>query len=362
MTIEQGIWKIGEKPIRLQPITMSSENLLEQQILQDIALLNSDWLLIGQQVRTAHDKRIDLLAMDSSGSVIIIELKRDKTPRDVVAQAMDYASWVVQLSSDEIDEIYFEFASSHDLANKSLESAFLSKYGVELSNVEVNNSHQLVIVASEIDASTERIINYLNDYAQVSINAVFFTAFEDNGSQYLSRAWMIDPKESQERAVSKQSKEAWNEEFYVSFGHGDDRHWEDAKKFGFIAGGRGLWYSQTLGSLSEGDRIWVNIPKTGYVGVAVVTGEKVRSESYQFPQQNDKTLLELDTRGNYVSFPDLSDTDAEYLVPVRWLHTTNLSNAFSEVGLFGNQNTVCKPRAAKWKHTVDRLKGAWKIS
>ncbi|MEH6446020.1 MAG: hypothetical protein V7784_19175 [Oceanospirillaceae bacterium] len=361
MTIEQGIWKIGAKPVRLKPITMASEDLLEQQIVNDISLLNSDWLLIGQQVRTAYDKRIDLLAIDGNGSVIIIELKRDKTPRDVVAQAMDYASWVVGLSSDEIEEIYFEFATAKQLTALSLESAFSSKYGVELNSFVVNNSHQLVVVASELDASTERIINYLNEYAQISINAVFFTAFEDNGSQYLSRAWMMDPQESQERAVSKKAKEAWNEEFYVSFGHDSERHWDDAKKYGYISGGRGLWYSKTLAMLSEGDRVWVNIPKTGYVGVGEVIGEKTRLEEYRFAEQDNKNLLELDTKGDYHSFASLEDNDAEYLVPVRWLHTTALTSPFTEIGLFGNQNTACKPTTPKWSHTVSRLKQAWNI-
>lgn len=36
--------------------------------------------------------------------------------------------------------------------------------------------------------------------------------------------------------------------------------------------------------------------------------------------------------------------------------------AFSEVGLFGNQNTVCKPTTPKWSHTVSRLEQAWQIS
>jgi hypothetical protein len=27
-----------------------------------------------------------------------------------------------------------------------------------------------------------------------------------------------------------------------------------------------------------------------------------------------------------------------------------------EIGLFGNQNTVCKPTTPKWRSTVDRLK------
>ncbi|ASK55748.1 hypothetical protein WNA58_001147 [Vibrio cholerae] len=360
MAIEQGIWKIGDKPQRLKPISMATEELLEKQILHDISLLNKDWLLIGHQVRTGFDKRIDLLALDSNGSTIVIELKRDKTPRDVVAQAMDYASWVVGLSPDDIEELYFSFAKSNGLT-QSLEVAFNQKFGVGLADVELNESHHLVIVASELDASTERIINYLNEYSRLSINAVFFSAFEDMGNLYLSRAWFIDPDETKDLAISKQKKEQWNQEFYVSFGHDQYRHWEDARKYGFVAGGHGLWYSKTLSMLAEGDRIWVNIPKTGYVGVGIVTGEKVRLEHHQFEDFSGKTLPELETAGDYACCSSLSDDDAQYLVPVKWIKTLPQQSAFSEIGLFGNQNTVCKPRAAKWVHTVERLKETWSI-
>lgn len=35
--------------------------------------------------------------------------------------------------------------------------------------------------------------------------------------------------------------------------------------------------------------------------------------------------------------------------------------AVSEVGLFGNQNSVAQPRTPKWAHTVDRRKASWKV-
>jgi hypothetical protein len=38
------------------------------------------------------------------------------------------------------------------------------------------------------------------------------------------------------------------------------------------------------------------------------------------------------------------------------MDTVDASKAFSEVGLFGNQNTVCQPTTPKWRHTVERLK------
>ena len=47
---------------------------------------------------------------------------------------------------------------------------------------------------------------------------------------------------------------------------------------------------------------------------------------------------------------------AEYFVRVAWLDTVPESKAVNELGLFGNQNTVCQPTTPKWRHTVDRLK------
>lgn len=113
MAIEQGIWRIGgDQPKKLKPATLADEALLEDQVMKDISILNADWLLIGRQVRTNYDKLIDLLAMDANGSVIIVELKRNKTPRDVVAQTVDYASWVASLSDSDIVEIYLKFAQT----------------------------------------------------------------------------------------------------------------------------------------------------------------------------------------------------------------------------------------------------------
>lgn len=74
MAVEHGIWKIGDTPQPLTPVRLGSEALLEEQITKDIAILNPGWLLIGRQVYTDFGKIIDLLAMDATGSVIIIEL------------------------------------------------------------------------------------------------------------------------------------------------------------------------------------------------------------------------------------------------------------------------------------------------
>jgi hypothetical protein len=258
-------------------------------------------------------------------------------------------------------DIYQAFAERYGRPHATLGEAFQAKFGIPLDSVTLNESHQLVVVATRLDASSERIINYLNEHAQLSINAMFFAAFEDGGNRYLSRAWMIDPDEPSQPVSRKSRKEPWNGEFYASFG--PDYPWEDARRLGFICGGGAAWYSKTLSMLSEGDRVWVYIPKTGYVGVGEVIGERCRADEYRFDTpEGPRTLPEMTLTEGYPQIdPAKDDDEAEYLLPVRWLHTVSRKEAFSEVGLFGNQNTVCKPTTPKWSHTVSRLKQVWEI-
>lgn len=47
----------------------------------------------------------------------------------------------------------------------------------------------------------------------------------------------------------------------------------------------------------------------------------------------------------------------EHFVAVKWLDNVPVeTEAFNEVGLFGNQNIVVQPQDPKWIHTVERLK------
>ena len=47
-------------------------------------------------------ERLDLLALDKQGSLVLIENKLDDTGRDVTWQALEYASYCSSLSKDNI--------------------------------------------------------------------------------------------------------------------------------------------------------------------------------------------------------------------------------------------------------------------
>jgi len=70
----------------------------------------------------------------------------------------------------------------------------------------------------------------------------------------------------------------------------------------------------------------------------------------------DVPVLEVAKGGSYhLEFVEDPER-CEYFVPMNWLQTVSLDKAVQETGLFGNQNTVCKPTTPKWSFTVERLK------
>jgi hypothetical protein len=360
MPIHHAVWTVDETPKELPAARLVSEQRLEDMIVSNSDVLSNDWMLIGRQEPTTFSGRIDLLAIAYDGSLVLIELKRDKTPRDIVTQALDYASWVETLTAERIAQIYSRFTNGG-----SLSEAFRKRFNEDLDEEALNDSHQIVIVASELDPATERIIQYLNA-RDIAVNAVFFQVFEHLGQQLLSRAWLIDPRLTQSHMVTastagKGEKEPWNGEFYVSFGGLDNRAWEDARKHGFISAGGASWYSQTLKLLSPGDRVWVKIPKTGYVGVGRVLEAAAPAKDFYFetPEGRKSALDGLKYSDQYKETAEDQDR-SEYFVRIEWLDTVAEANAVNAVGFFGNQNTVCQPVTPKWRHTVDSLKAKFK--
>ncbi|HCW75474.1 MAG TPA: DUF91 domain-containing protein [Candidatus Marinimicrobia bacterium] len=87
MPIEHEIWKIDKHPQPLAEASLRDENELEEMISRDVRLLNREWLIIGRQVMTGYGKRIDLLGIDASASLIVIELKKSRTARGSIYQS-----------------------------------------------------------------------------------------------------------------------------------------------------------------------------------------------------------------------------------------------------------------------------------
>jgi hypothetical protein len=345
MSIEVGLWRLSAgRAAAVAEAAMPSERLLEDVLAQNISILDSELFVLGRQFLTPNGKRLDLLAIAGDGSLTVIELKRGRTEREVVTQALDYGSYVQTLTRDSLLEMY---AVKHP--GRDLDVDFTAYFGTELRD-DLAGEHKLLIVATGLDAETERIVNYLSGF-NVPINAVFFRYFDDGNGGLLARTWLRDPDDvdatSSTSSGNKRDYGPWNRtDYYVSFESTTDRDWEDARRLGFVSAGGGRWYTKTLHNLQPGNRVFVRAPGKGYIGVGRVLepAQWVENVTVLGPDGQPVPLLEAElsatTMNHHPGDPDLGET----VVRVEWIKTVPIEEAYSETGLFGNQNSACKLR------------------
>lgn len=200
MPQEVKIWKIltQDRLRELKQAKLDLEERIETWLERDISLISGDFMIIGRQVDTNFGGVIDLLCLDRNGDTVVIELKRDKTPRDITAQLLDYASWVKDLSNEKINDI-----ANNYLGNEGpLEEAYKNIFHEDLPEI-LNEHHKMLIIASEIDGSTERIVKYLSDTYGVSINATTFGYFRDEGGdEFLTKVFLIEPSQVEYKSLT----------------------------------------------------------------------------------------------------------------------------------------------------------------
>ena len=356
MASEVSIWRIEDdlaEAVKLSEI--DQEKRLQEILAKNISILDRQIMVIGREVPVGNSGRIDILAIDPDGSLVVIELKRGRTPRDVVAQALDYGSLISDWAAEEVQGAFIDFQKRYLGKSNPLlvDDALKLEFG--FAPEELNESHRLVIVATELDPASERIVSYLHEQFSVPVTVETFHFFVDDSREFLIRdreAEQDSPPAGTSAGSTVQGE--WNGEYYANFGEDQDRPWSNGKRYGYIRAGGGARFKRFLERLPVDGRVWVKVPGSGFVGVGIVTAEAVPYK--KFVVKEDGTECHLSSIES-----DLHPNDDEYVVAVQWLKALDADEAVKGRGLFGNQNTVAQPRHPKWQLTVNFLKQKWGI-
>ncbi|AFL90551.1 putative nuclease of the RecB family [Terriglobus roseus DSM 18391] len=327
---------------------LKKEDDLQRWIANDPSVLGLDILVLGREISTDFRGRIDVLGLDAEGNLVVVECKRDQTPRETIAQLLDYGSWVAALSTKQVHELAIT------KLGRPLAQAFMERFDSDLPE-KLNTTHSLIVVATEFDASSRRIVEYLAQVHQLSINAIFFSSFNHAGQDLLAIEWLLDQEEVVQRAESKTSA-PWTGLNYVNIGESKDRNWDDMREYGFISAGGGPRYVGSLQKLAPGDLVLSYQKKTGYVGFGSVLDTAVPVDQFTVA---GRPILESPLRATDFGH-DVGDASmCEFVVRVKWIKTFGLSEAKTFPGVFANQNIVCK---LTHPATIEFLKSYFPIS
>lgn len=173
---------------------------------------------IGRQVSATgfeNTKYPDLLGIDTNGDVVVVELKKGKTPRDVVAQILEYASWADRLTYDDLNNLTMKYYDRDDkysnLELAEIHKAIFDPDDENSSKTIFNSRLRLYIVAEEISKSVRDVVKYLNNRGGIDINCMKYDVFKaGDGEFYISTE--IDEAENIKRSHKSVNSDSvgWN--------------------------------------------------------------------------------------------------------------------------------------------------------
>ena len=178
----------------------------EESVLEDWLESNPDGiiedertLLIGRQVRTNLGSIIDLLGVDRGGNVVVVELKRDRTPRDVVAQALEYAAFAARLDVEALEDILRVYRNDESV---SLADHHRQYFGIDESvAVAFNKDQRIVIIGQQVTPEIRQTALFLGAKG-FHVTCVEFTFFQAvGGGRLLSHEVVVGGEHAKPRRV-----------------------------------------------------------------------------------------------------------------------------------------------------------------
>ena len=198
-------------------LVIARETSLEIEKHLESWLENSPWALaqdepilwIGRQTRaTAEESTIfpDLIGIDSEGSLVIVELKKDRTPREVVAQLLEYATWADELSEEQIQQIAEEYFRTRGVCQgETFHDAFRETF--ELKKEEevplLNQRLRLFVVAEEISPRVSSVCRFLRTTYGMDISCKVVSPFQTESGEMLVN---IETKVGDENIVAPKAR------------------------------------------------------------------------------------------------------------------------------------------------------------
>lgn len=184
-------WEIGldGKPVTATSSWPQLEAHLEEWIAEDVSLADPSGLLyLGRQISTDLGTTLDVLAIDAQGNLAVLELKRERSPREMVAQALEYVAWVTTLSGDDIIALGTAVYGTPEQFRTRFEALFKTDFP---DPGEMNREQRILLVAPEFSETALRVTRYLQSQFGVPISAVTFGLYQVGTNRLLVRSVVV---------------------------------------------------------------------------------------------------------------------------------------------------------------------------
>ena len=156
---------------------------IQEWVAANPSILGEDLLIIGKEFSgfDRTNERLDLLAVDPDGKLVIIELKRDDSGTDAYWQAIKYASYFQKTSAEEVVGIL----ANHDGSNTEEAVQKLREHLDEDDLGSLNNDQRIILASHRFAPEVTSAALWLNGKLPNLITCVQLTPYLDGESMYV---------------------------------------------------------------------------------------------------------------------------------------------------------------------------------
>jgi len=202
---------------RFAALSMYEREDLQRLLRNDITPLGEDLLVIAEEFGQWEDarRRVDLLALDTAGRLVVIELKRTETGGHMDLQAIRYAAMVSTMSFDDVVATYQAFLVKHhhgeDVNARARLVAFLGVDEDAGEEPTVANQVRIVLVSADFGREITSTVLWLNSFEQMDIRCFRLIPYDFDGRVVLDVQQIIPLREAADYQVKVRRKEAERE-------------------------------------------------------------------------------------------------------------------------------------------------------
>ncbi|NND77877.1 MAG: DUF4268 domain-containing protein [Flavobacteriales bacterium] len=182
---------------------------LQEWIANKPSSLGEELLIIQKEFDGFNDtkERLDLLALDKQGNLVIIENKLDDTGRDATWQVLKYASYCSSLNKTQILKIYQEYLDKTNDKQKAEEKISEFFDGQEIEEIALNKgqTQRLMLVAGEYRKEVTSTVLWLLNY-NLRIQCFKTTPYKFGEQILLNIEQIIPMKEAEEFSIRMAEK------------------------------------------------------------------------------------------------------------------------------------------------------------
>lgn len=244
-------------------IGCDERHYLQEWIAKEPSSLGEELLIIQKEFDgfDGTRERLDLLALDKKGSLVIIENKLDDSGKDVTWQAIKYASYCSSLSKQDVINIFQKYPGCIGSAVDIL-SEFFEK---DIEDVEINkgNSQRIFLVAANFQKEVTSSVLWLQNF-NLRIKCFKVTPYK-YGDQVMIEFDQIIPVEDAEdyqiKVANKEQEESAESESTKIREENRTNFWSEFVGFSRINNGlyatstpsKGNWLSKSVSTVDDGN-------------------------------------------------------------------------------------------------------------